>query len=226
MAKREYWNQNIGEWGKFYLGTSHSNEVLKGNSLFVGTYKGSIGRLEARLMKTRYEVTMDFLRESILKDCVFADIGCGTGIFTVAALRLGAKVMAIDFAGAALATTRRAVETQVPECQDRVTYLNLDIRVETIPASDVALAVGIIPYIDSVSEFFDNALRNTNLALVSFVSDTNFFNRVRRGLSLLNVRDLKFHNVREMDACWLEHGFRIRSRQKLGTGFIDIGTRS
>jgi len=225
MSSEEYWNRNIQEWGKFYLGISHSGESLKGASPFVSAYKASIGRHEARLMKKRYEVTMEFLRHSITEGCIFADLGCGTGIFTVAALRLGANVISIDFSEAALATTRQGVEVQIPDRKSRVTYLKLDIRSQKAPPSDVSLAVGLVPYVENVSKFFHNALANTNSALVSWVSETNAFNRIRGRFSLLNVRDLKFHNSKDVDECWREYGFGVVSRQRLGTGFIDIASR-
>jgi hypothetical protein len=28
MRSEDYWNRNIGEWGKFYLNLSHSGEAL------------------------------------------------------------------------------------------------------------------------------------------------------------------------------------------------------
>jgi cyclopropane fatty-acyl-phospholipid synthase-like methyltransferase len=225
VASEEYWNQNIREWGKFYLGISHSGESLKGVSPFVSTYKATIGRHEARLMKTRYEATMGFLRHSITEGCVFADLGCGTGIFTVAALRLGANVIAVDFSETALATTRHDVNFQIPEYKNRVTYLKLDIRSQKVPASDVSLAVGLVPYVENITEFFNNALANTNSALVSWVSETSPFNRIRRKFSFLNVRNLMFHNTKDVDECWRDHGFSVGSRQRLGTGFIDIASR-
>ena len=117
------------------------------------------------------------------------------------------------------------MEAQVSESKVRVRCLKLDIQNQQIPASDVSLAVGIVPYIGDISEFFSNAMANTTSALVSFVSESSFYSRIRRRASFLNVRNVKFHNVDDVDRCWLEYDFGANSRQKLGTGFIDIASR-
>lgn len=225
MTTEEYWNRNINEWGKFYLGISHSGESLKGPAAFVAAYKASIGRYEAMLMKTRFEATMAFIRNSVTEGSVFADLGCGTGLFSLAALRQGANVIAVDFAETALTTTKRTIETRMPQCADRVRYLKLDLRTQQVPSSDVSIAVGLVPYIANIDQLFDNVVANTDSCFMTFVSETAISNRIRRLLPFLNVRDLNFHNAKVVDKNWHRCGFKVDSRLKLGTGFIDSASR-
>jgi len=109
MSSEEYWNRNISEWGKFYLGISHSGESLKEVPPFVSAYKASIGRIEARLMKTKYDATMNFVQQSVTEDCVFADLGCGTGIFTLPALRQAASVIAGRLCGSSARSNKTRI---------------------------------------------------------------------------------------------------------------------
>src|SRR5437762_9159883 len=95
---KEYWNKNIEHWGKFYLDISHSDEEFDAPKWLTPLYRRIVVPLEARLMTERFRLTMAFVEKYVKRNTVVADIGCGTGVFTVEMLRRGARVKAIDVA--------------------------------------------------------------------------------------------------------------------------------
>lgn len=52
------------------------------------------------------------LRKDTLDGCSLLDIGCGAGLSSLAALKLGAKVTAFDYDADAVATTRALLSRQ------------------------------------------------------------------------------------------------------------------
>lgn len=221
---KDYWNTNIEEWGKFYLGISHSNERLKGPKLFTSLYKLTIGRHEARLMRRRYSITLKFIDRYVNPGHQVIDLGCGTGIFTVALLKKGATVIAADYASRALESTRLLVSREVPEFANRVSYVALDISQQEIPRCDGCLCVGVTPYLDSLDLFFANVGPKISYALVSFLDNSHWANRLRSKASWLNVRNLHAFSSEEIDKEWSKNNLILDNRYVLGTGFLDTVT--
>lgn len=76
----------------------------------------------------------------------FLDIGCGSGIHSLAALRLGAaEVVAIDFDPDSVATTRAVLERHAPSARHRVEQASvLDLQTATMKAFDVVYSWGVL----------------------------------------------------------------------------------
>jgi predicted RNA methylase len=217
---REYWEKNISQWAEFYLDISHGHETLEGPSWLGRAYNATIAKYEARLMRDRFELTRAFIEENVHPGVVLADIGCGTGIFVVKAARRGASVEAIDFSTESLKATRANVERHTPDAV--VHYHQLDVQKDRLPRSDVAIMVGVTPYLSNLSGFLDCVLASTNLLFCQYVDPCHWANRLRRTVPVLNVRRLVFHNSRDVDGCYAEHGWRLDKRFRFATGYVDI----
>lgn len=215
-----YWDRNIAQWGELYLEMSHGHEALDAPGWFSSVYNATIARLEARLMRERYARTISLLDEFIRPGTVFADIGCGTGIFTVEALRRGAVVRAIDFSATSLEITAKTVGRYAPEGE--VTYHQLNIEAARIPDCEIALAMGITPYVRNLRAFLGNILPQTQLLLCQYTDPTHFANRIRILIPALNVRRLVFHSKTEVDAIYESYGWSVKDRRAFATGFIDV----
>lgn len=217
-----YWEENIGKWGSLYLEYSHGNEKLNSSPWLDWLYKKTIYRLEANLMKERYRLTLDFVKTHVQSGMHFNDIGCGIGLFTVAALKQGAFVNAIDFSESALAETRKRVETFAPECLSKVNFYHLNAEMEKVPQADVALAMGVTPYIKHLDFFYENILQNSTLFYCLVVDSENFINRIRRMLPFLNVRNLLFYSKDYVNSLLEKNHSTLLSRKDFATGFLDL----
>jgi SAM-dependent methyltransferase len=217
---RAYWERNIDAWGEFYLDISHGQETLAGPRWFSALYRATVGRLERRLMAERYARTIAFLDAYVKPGMVVSDLGCGTGIFVVEALRRGASVNAIDFTASAVDITRKNVAKYCPN--GNVKYHQLDVQRDAIPLSDVTLAMGLTPYLTDLPGFLQHALPRTKLMFCLYVDSNHGANRIRRLVPILNVRNLQCFAREEIDRLYAEHGWTLKERRAFATGFIDL----
>lgn len=223
-AKR-YWNRNIANWGKLYLDASHSHEVFDSPTWLSHLYRLFIIPIESRLMAKRYRLTMDFIERHVAPGNTAIDLGCGTGIFTVAMLKRGARVLAVDIAQSSLDATREAVAALAPEHRDKVEYHLLDASRDRLPQSDVALAMGITPYITDLSAFYTNVLPGTKLLCCLIIDPRHWANRVRQLLPILNVRRIHWFEKDLVDTLLQAHQWGLISRSDFASGYIDIAAR-
>lgn len=219
---KEYWEKNISEWGKFYHEIAHSDEKLDAPGWLTPLYRRFITPIEAKVMTERFRLTIDFIDRFVVSKTVAVDIGCGTGIFTVEMLKRGAFVKAVDIAESSLRLTRSLVEDLVPDATHRVEYLQVDVSQQRLPESDVALAMGVTPYVEDLGSFYENILPTTNVLYCLILDPYNWANLVRRFLPFLNVRHLHWFDRRLVDSLLAKHNWRLISRRNLGTGFLDI----
>lgn len=217
---RDYWEHNIDRWSELYLEISHGHEKLDAPSWLGAAYNATIAKYEARLMRERFAMTLRFIDSHINTETVFADVGCGTGIFVVEALKRGARVVAIDFAQRALDITKTNVEKYAPNGD--VTYHRLDVQVDELPKSEVAIVMGVAPYLADLDGFLDRVLTSTELVLCQFVDPHHWANRIRRLLPVLNVRRLIFHARDEVDACYSRRGWKLVKRSEFASGYVDM----
>lgn len=220
---RAYWDTNIERWGDYYLEMSHGHEALEAPTWFAAIYRVSIGRLERKLMAERYARTVGFLDTYIKPGIVLNDLGCGTGIFTVHALKRGAIVNAIDFAEGSIKATRNNVEAHVANA--KAAFIVADVANHNLPKSDVSLAMGLSPYIADLDSFLENVLQSTDLLCCLYVDPRRWSNRLRTALPFLNVRRLKFHHPSDVDRNYRRHRWNLLSREKFATGYIDVAAR-
>ncbi len=172
-------------------------------------------------MHERYNYTRQFLVTYVQPGAVVADLGCGPGLFVIESLKLGAgTVHAVDFSEAALEVTREAVRRLSPGGD--VLYLCADVQTRPLPKSDVAVAMGLTPYLTDLPVFLSSALSSTKILLCLYADPDHWANRLRRRLPFLDVRNLHTYSQNFVDEAYLKNGARLLTRRKSGTCFIDI----
>ena len=87
--------------------TAHAGEVTRGERFEFGKNWSRFLRLvdESRIQQAEASLAR-MLREPSLEGRSFLDIGCGSGLFSLAAARLGARVHSFDFDTSSVACTR------------------------------------------------------------------------------------------------------------------------
>lgn len=92
--------------------------------------------------------------EDELKDCNFLDIGCGSGVHSVAALRLGAKrVLALDLDPVSVSTTRGVLSRFAPDADWEVIQENiLHSHPGLLGTFDVVYAWGVLHHTGALVE--------------------------------------------------------------------------
>ena len=222
----DYWNRNIGEWGRLYLDLSHSNEELDGPRWLRAVYRRTVMPLEARLMTERYRLTMEFISHNVRKNMTVVDVGCGTGIFTVELLRRGATVKAVDYAPRAIELTKALVVRMLPDLPNSTEYLLMDVTRERLPESDLVIAMGVTPYVEDLAAFYANILPTTKMLYCLILDPRHWANRVRRLLPALNVRHLHWFDRSLVDSLLERHGWRIVERRNFASGYLDTAVPS
>jgi 2-polyprenyl-3-methyl-5-hydroxy-6-metoxy-1,4-benzoquinol methylase len=107
---KHYWDHNIDKWADLYLDISHGHEEFDTFWIWSKLYNKFLVPYEAKLMKTRYSKTREFIEAHISSGMHVSDIGCGVGTFSVHLLLKGALVNVIDISKKSLALTKLNLE--------------------------------------------------------------------------------------------------------------------
>lgn len=217
--KCKYWEKNIINWGKFY--DEGSEEQIEGSKIFTYLYKKLIFPIEKKYMLDRYNIVIKFIKQNANGDKKIAEVGCGVGIFTKEILKSKSYVYAIDYSKVALEATKRTVSDLSNEQLKKIDYLIIDVAVDPIPNCDIAICIGVTPYITNIEAFFKNILPHVDNLLCSYVSNTNLINRIRTLFPVLNIRNLVFVNPEKISNYYEMYGFELVERISLATGFVD-----
>lgn len=213
--KREYWEKNIENYSRFYYASSEENINIP--LWLSAAYKKYLFPLERKVTIERYDSVCSFIDTNVKKGMKVADIGCGSGIFSKKLIERGAFVYAMDYASSALDLTKKSLSA---EELNHVELTQLDVTSTGIPRVDIAISIGVLPYIDELDKYFENVLPNTDLLLFNYINKYNPFNLVRRFLPLLDVRNYSYHDLKEISALTKKYGFKVTEKKKLGTGFM------
>src|SRR2546430_16519241 len=112
---------------------------------------------------TRAEAqTASFLKMPSLLGKSFLDIGCGSGLFSYAAYRMGAKaIVSFDYDADAVAATKRLHERAGSPAHWRITQGSiLDAAfVETLPRADIVYSWGVLHHTGEMWKAMRNAAR-------------------------------------------------------------------
>ena len=217
----DYWNINIERWAELYLDASHGYEQFDRPPWFNWLYARSIGRLERRMMRSRYQFTRQFIQDHVRPGDTVADLGCGPGLFVIESIKSGAgAVHAVDFSASSLAMTRQAVERVVPGAS--VAYCQADVQVDQLPRSDVAIAMGLTPYLTDLPAFLDHAIGSTGILLCLYADSEHWANRLRGTVPFLNVRGLNMYSRSSVGDLYRRHGATLLCRTTSGTCFMDV----
>ncbi|OFW37894.1 MAG: hypothetical protein A3J29_16865 [Acidobacteria bacterium RIFCSPLOWO2_12_FULL_67_14b] len=180
-------------------------------------YRRTALPIEKAFMARRHDLVCCFIDETIRSGMVVADIGCGNGIYTKIMAAKGAHVHAIDFAEAALDLTRRNL---TPKELGNVSLARVNVLDTAIPKVDVALAVGVLPYIKSAATFFQHVMPSTKILLFNYLSRANILNVIRQKFDVLNVRGVHCHGDKEIQNLIQVHECAVSRRHRIATGFL------
>lgn len=219
---KDYWDKNIGNWGKFYLESSHSDEEFNSPSWLTKLYRRFVVPIEARLMAERYRLTMDFIEKYVKPGMTVADIGCGTGIFTVEMLKRGARVIAIDISTSSLEATKKSISRNTPDRLDSVQFLQLNVSENSIPKVDIAIAMGVTPYVAEIEPFYQNILTQTRIFYCLILDPKHWANRIRSALPILNVRNVHCFSRELIDEILHRNKCILIERRNFASGYLDI----
>ncbi len=215
LSSQEYWEKNIKGFSGFY--EKCSQELIQASPMFTTVYKALVFPLEKKVMERRFEMVSAFIAKNVCPGIRAADIGCGGGVYTQQMAARGAQVHASDFANAAIQLTKERLS--VDESKN-VVFIQMDIMSQPIVTVDVAISIGVVPYIDRIDQFFDNILPYTNLFLFNFLDKNSWINSLRHTLKVLDVRGYSYYSKEEIDKKLEARGFEVLRMEKLGTGFM------
>lgn len=214
--QQDYWENNIEGFSGFYDTTSE--ETIKGNRLFAWWYKKFIFPMEKKYMIIRHKMVSDFIEEHVKKDFSVADIGCGSGIYSKKiAHSVGNKgrVFALDFTSASINLVNKNLSE---EEKKYVTVQQFDITKESIPKVDIAISIGVLPYISDVKIYLKHILPYTEEIYFNFLDADNLLNKIRLYLPFLNARNYSYHSYTDVVEILFQEGFSIQAVENLATG--------
>lgn len=219
---KEYWDKNIDNWGKFYLESSHSDEEFNSPGWLTKLYRRFIVPIEARLMAERYQLTMDFINRYVKPGMLVADVGCGTGIFTIEMLKRGARVVAIDISAKSLDATKRNISGSIPDRLGAVQFLQLNVAEDQIPKVDITIAMGVTPYVTEIEPFYRNILPETRIFYCLVLDPNHWANKIRSAIPLLNVRNVHCFSRDRIDDILRSNQCALIERRDFASGYLDL----
>lgn len=214
--KIKYWEENIEGFSGFYDKKSEENIIAPiGVSFF---YKKFIFPLEKKYMQQRHANVTEFINKNVIAEMKTADVGCGSGVYVKKMIQKKAFVYAFDFAESALElTVKNLTQEELKSAQIK----QLDISKDSIPEVDIAISIGVLPYVEDHIQYLNNILPYTNGILFNFLDKNNLLNFLRRTvLKSLDVRMYSYHGLGEIMQELEKHNFNVVKKTKLATGFI------
>jgi 2-polyprenyl-3-methyl-5-hydroxy-6-metoxy-1,4-benzoquinol methylase len=161
-----------------------SSEVEQGKRFAFGRNWQKFSRLvdEDRIAAAR-ESLVAALGTGDLAGRTFLDIGCGSGLFSLAALQLGAKVHSFDFDPDAVETTRQLRERYAPDSDWRVEQGSVldSSLISRLGQFDIVYSWGVLHHTGALWEALDTACRLVapgGLLYVSIYNDQGLRSRV------------------------------------------------
>ena len=221
---KDYWENNIDRWAKFYGDRENSEEKFQANALIRRLYKLLILPIEKQLMVDRHRFVKEAITSNLNENDFIIDVGCGSGIYSAFCLNHGAKVLAIDFSETAINTTRKTIELNCLKQPPRIEFQITDIMEAELPESNIVLMIGVSPYMDTLDVIPKICLK-TNLVIFHYLSKYNIFNIIRMYFSFLNVRKVNTFYKKDVERSFKNANFTLITGMPIGTGVIEIYSR-
>jgi len=213
---KDYWEKNIEGFSGFYDKQSEENiPAPAGVSFF---YKKVIFPMEKKYMYQRHAAVSDYIENNVKENMKTADIGCGSGVYVKKMIQKKAGVFALDYAESAVELTRRNL---TPEELANCKLGLLDISKEHIPDVDLAISIGVLPYIEDLKTYLNNILPHTKYVLFNYLDKNHPLNALRRSIiKFLDVRKYSYHETKSVMEELVNHNFELIKKTPLATGFI------
>lgn len=126
---------------------------------FGTNWKNFAGTVDADAIRVATQSLQDFLGVENLQGKTFVDVGCGSGLFSLAALRLGATVTAFDYDPDSVSTTRKLLGEYAPAGNwtvDQADVLDAGY-LEKLPRGDVVYSWGVLHHTGAMWRAIENA---------------------------------------------------------------------
>ncbi len=203
-----YFGDHAVDWGKHYQGTTVSRRIFN--------------RIFRRALKQRWDLTMEYALPA--DDKVFLDIGCGTGVYSVALAQAGAaQITGIDFAQPMVDLSRRlAIEHGLAK---RCNFIVGDfMRMDFDREFDMVIAMGVFDYINDY-EFFWRKMISASKGIVvgSFPRHSTLREPVRRFRYRRKGLPVYFYGYDQVESLGRSAGLKRYEIKVLGAGFILFG---
>ena len=215
QSRKRYWEKNIEGFSKFY--DTKSEETLNGSWLFNFLYKLTLMPIEKQYMKERHDKVCSYVESNVSEGIRFADIGCGSGIYSKLAAQCGGIVDAYDFSSSAISLTNKNL---IGFPKERYSVYQSDIIGSAIKPVDIAISIGVLAYIDNVSVYLSNILPYTKHFYFNFLDSNNCLNRIRKKLTFLDARGYSYHSLSEVISVLKKFSFEAHEVQSLATGYL------
>ena len=171
--------------------TDHEKEIAEGRRFAFG---GNWQRFLAVVDESRIAEAIQSLSTSLnLKDLLnleFLDMGCGSGLFSLAARRLGAKVLSIDYDPQSVACARELKRRYCPNdnlwCVQEGSVLDEDYML-SLGTYDIVYSWGVLHHTGNMLKAFKNialSVKDDGLLYISIYNDqggySKFWTKVKR----------------------------------------------
>ena len=211
-----YWEKNIEGFSGFY--DTQSEEHIIGNKFFTWLYKMVLFPVEKKYMFERHKHVSNYIKDNVKAGMIVADIGCGSGVYVLKMIDQNAsKVYALDYAKSAIELSKRNLKDSD---QNKIHYKVFDVTKESIAKTDVAISIGVLPYIDDIETYLNNILPYTDAFFFNYLDSNNLLNKLRIKLGFLDVRKYSYHNFEEIFKLPIVQDFTLVKKVRLASGWM------
>jgi 2-polyprenyl-6-hydroxyphenyl methylase/3-demethylubiquinone-9 3-methyltransferase len=162
----------------------HESEVGRGERFEFGkNWANFLKRLDERRIQRAEKSLLDMLGLSSLQGKTFLDIGSGSGLFSLAARRLGAKVHSLDYDPQSVACTRRLRETYFandPAWKVEEGSVLDDAYIRSLGQFDIVYSWGVLHHTGDMWRAIGNAaitVKDHGLFYISIYNDQGGWSR-------------------------------------------------
>ena len=180
---------------------AHAREIAEGKRFGFGDNWSAFAEglsdadIAVAVASLREAIPMDQAVDHPLRGMTVLDAGCGSGLFLLAALRLGATVSAFDYDPASVATTRATIERHATDEEaGRITIGHGSVLdpafLRSLGSFDVVYSWGVLHHTGDMWDacgLVATRVRPGGVLVIALYNDVGFISRVWWGIKRLYV---------------------------------------